>query len=1030
MTKTLFKDFLREIKGSFSRFISIVLLLILAVAFFCGIRSAQPDMQNTADAFYDDRNFYDFQIISTLGITDEDIAAVSALDSVESAEGSYSVDVLVSVQDDDLVMTIHSLPRDGINEPVLVSGRLPESAGECVVENLFLESHGKSIGDTLTITETAAGYEDIFTQKELTIVGSVQSPLYILTTTKGSTTLGSGSVSSYAFVIPDDFESDYYSSMYLTVTGGKELMTYSDEYSRLTDSVSEVLDELGIERSEIRRSEIVSDAQEEIDENQKKLDDAKAELEQKTADAQKEIDDGEQSLKDAQAEIDSGEAALSDAQSQLKSRMAQAEAQFAAAEETIAENEALYTSGLDNYNQSLASLKAMEDQLTQSGITDPEQWAAIEAGYAQLESARVELELLSQGIQSGKNDLAAQKEQYNTSIASAKAEIAQNRAKLDDAKAELEDGKASLESARAELAAAIADGQTEIDKNQQKLDDAKAELDDIPEGEWYVLNRSNNSGYQSYYDDSLRMGAIANIFPIIFFLVAALVCLTTMTRMVDENRTEIGVYRALGYGGGAVAWKYVGYGLAACIIGVVIGFFLGANIIPRIIFTAYSILYILPDIQISYYTSMFISSFGAALICTVGATLLVCLGTLRDIPASLLRPRAPKSGKRVFLEYIKPLWRHMPFFSKVSIRNIFRYKKRFIMTVVGIGGCTALILTGFGLKDSITSITPIQFGDIWDYSAQIYVTDGGDSLKEFAKTDDRIQDYLLTYTGTVDFSNSSGIYSGYVLVPDSTEDFSSFIDLRHRKDGSSIVLDDDSAVITEKLSELLDVGLGDAITLSGDSRRNIEVTDIAENYVYHYVYMTKSHYTALFGNEPDMNCVLLTVADGVDKDALWSDLLALDGVSYVSDFISSANYFQDAMDSVDLVVLIILVSAALLAFVVLYNLTNINIAERKKELATIKVLGFYDGEVTRYVIRENILLTIIGVALGLFGGKYLLGWLIRTVEVDMAMFPRAISLSTYICAAVLTLLFSATVNIIGHEKMKHIDMVESLKSAE
>ena len=686
--------------------------------------------------------------------------------------------------------------------------------------------------------------------------------------------------------------------------------------------------------------------------------------------------------------------------------------------------------------------------------------AQIDAGYAQLapvkaelDAAKKELDAAQAQIDSSKKELdgaLAQLEQaqtdiqdgwdaYNRGVRELRDARAEGRQELDDALAQLNDGEQEYADGLQEYEDGKKEADEEIADAQQKLDDAQAELDDVEECKWYVLSRFTNAGIVGYSQDSDRVSNLANLFPVIFFLVAALACLTTMTRMVEEQRTQIGALKAMGFSRLSISKKYIGYAFSASLAGGILGLALGCTLIPLVIANAFNIMYAIPTLEFKPQLGLYFGAVLAAVACTTGAALWACLSTLMATPASLMRPRAPKAGKRVFLEYIRPVWRRLTFTWKVTMRNLFRYQRRFWMTVIGIGGCTALIVTGFGLHESIFSILNQQFYHVFLYDAILGLDKkaGADNLETvdgYLSGSPWVEDHLLTSQTLLEASTNGPAHDAYLFVVDDQERFMEFIQLGHRTDDEPVRLSGDGVVVTEKLSELLEVSVGDAITLDYDGRRvEARVADIAENYAYHYIYLSAECYQALFGEPSEHNAMLLRYADGAgeaESDTVSADLMAMDGVDSYSYIATLRDNFTDSMEAIDYAVVIIITAAAALAFVVLYNLTNINITERVRELATLKVLGFFDREVTAYVYRENLFLTLFGIVLGLGMGRFLHSWTVLTVEVDLVMFGRTAPLYAYCLAAVLTVVFSIAVNIAAHYKLKKVDMVESLKTVE
>ena len=1108
-------DAIREIRGTMNRYLSILVLAALAVAFLSGLRTAAPDMQFTADNYYDRTNLMDGYVLSTLGLTDGDLSALAGAEGIEAVEGCRDLDAVAV----DRIVSVRSMPEK-LNLLEVKEGRLPEEPNECVTEGLLLVKLGLQVGDTLELTLEEDNEGDLV-NTSYTIVGKVTSPLYV-GLDRGATSLGSGSVDAFVYVPGENFTFDHYTCAYFTGEGLASLDTYGDEYEDRIDALTDSLDPLAEERAQARYDELVGDAQAE-------LDDARAEFEDAKADAEQELDDAWRELQDTRAELDDGWAEYHDGEDTLERETADAQRELNDAlaglrqgerdladgrvkyQDGLADYEdglARYNDGLAQYNDGLAEYNDGLAQYQEAAAPLEEQKAKLDEGWAQYHAALAQYEGTPQ-YDMAAAQMAAQKAQLDAAQAqidagyaqlapvkaeldSAKAELDSVKAELDSAKAELDDGRAALDSSLGELNQAeidIRDGWAEYNRGirelndariegrqelddalkelndgekeyadgleeyedgrkeaeeeiadaQKKLDDAQAELDNVEECEWYVLSRFTNAGIVGYSQDSGRVSNLANVFPVIFFLVAALACLTTMTRMVEEQRTQIGSLKALGFSRLAIAKKYIGYAFSASLVGGILGLALGCTLIPLVIANAFNIMYAIPPLEFKPQVELYTGAVLAAAACTTGAALWACLSTLMATPANLMRPRAPKAGKRVFLEYIRPLWRRLTFTWKVTLRNLFRYQRRFWMTVIGIGGCTALIVTGFGIHESIFSILNQQFDHVFLYDATLGLDKhaGADKLAQVEDYLDQspwVEDYLLTSSSVLEASSGGPVQNVYLFAVEDQERFGQFIHLGHRLDDGEISLPDDGVVLTEKLSELLEVSIGDAITLDDDGTRvEARVADIAENYVSHYVYMSDSCYRALFGQEPERNEMLLRYAGGAgeaESDAVSADLMALDGVDSYSYIATLRDNFTESMEAIDYAVVIIITAAAALAFVVLYNLTNINITERVRELATLKVLGFFDREVTAYVYRENLFLTLFGIVLGLVMGRFLHAWVVLTVEVEMVMFGRTAPPYAYWLAAALTVVFSAAVNIAAHFKLKKVDMVESLKTVE
>ena len=1192
-------DALREVKNTFNRYVSILVLAALAVAFLSGLRSAAPDMQYTADNYYDRTHLMDGYVLSTLGITDGDLDALAGAAGIEEVEGCRDLDATAI----DRIVNVRSLPEK-LNLLEVEEGRLPQAPDECVTEHLLLVKLGLEVGDTLELTLTEDNGDDL-ERTAYTIVGVVNSPLYVALD-RGSSSLGNGSVDAFVYVPGENFTFEHYTCAYFTGQGLAALDSYGDEYEDKIDALVDSLDGLADQRAQLRHDTLVGDAQEELDDARREFEDAKADAERELADAwqelqdaRKELDDGwvdyhdgedtleretadaQRKLNDALADLRQGEADLADGRQKYEDGLAEYEdgkqkyedgwaeyqdglaeyedgkqkyedalkefedgkkkyedglAEYRRGESSLANAAAQYNSGLKEYQDSKKALDAQKvqldavwkayndtlDQMVEGGMSQEAAEAALadwkaeldknqallDGGYAQLEAGKTQLDAgaaqlsgASAQLEEAKKELDAAKAELDEGqkeLDDAKAELdeaeqklADAKKELDDAKAELDDGWVELEDARAELEQgeidlqdgwgsyndgvaelrrARADGQRELDDAlqelndgeaeyadglkeyedgkkeadeeiadaQRKLDDAQDELDDVEECEWYVLSRFTNAGIVGYSQDSDRVSNLANVFPVIFFLVAALACLTTMTRMVEEQRTQIGSLKALGFSRLAIAKKYIGYAFSASLVGGILGLFLGCTLIPLVIANAFNIMYAIPALEFKPQVGLYVWAVLAAVACTTGAALWACLSTLIDTPANLMRPRAPKAGRRVLLERIGFIWKRLTFTWKVTMRNLFRYQRRFWMTVIGIGGCTALIVTGFGLHESIFSILNEQFDHVFLYDATVGLDKDARTyelaeVEQYLNDSPWVEDYLLTSETMLEASSDGPAQDVYLFAVDDLERFNQFIQLGHRLDDGSVTLPDDGVVITEKLSELLDVSVGDTITLDGDRRVDAVISDIAENYVSHYVYVSEACYRALFGEEPEQDVMLLRYAGGAgeeESDMVSNHLMAMDGVDSYSYIATLRDNFTDSMEAIDYAVVIIITAAAALAFVVLYNLTNINITERVRELATLKVLGFFDREVTAYVYRENLFLTLFGIILGLVMGRFLHAWMVLTVEVELVMFGRTAPPYAYILAAALTVVFSVAVNIAAHFKLKKVDMVESLKTVE
>lgn len=1168
---------LRSITHSLGRFLAIAAIVALGTGFYAGLRMTAPDMKLAADEYFDGTSLMDIRVLSTLGLTDDDIAVLRHVEGVEAVMPARETDVMASIDGEQYATRVHSLPdaartsdtSDGVharsddpdylNRPLLVRGSWPQKTGECVLSANLVENDAIAVGDTLTITEGVQDVDQTLVTRTYTVTGFVNAPYYATSSSMGETTLGSGSIQQYMYVPESDFSADLpYTEAYLTVRGAANERASSDAYQRLVDEVADRIKALAPEREQARVDQLKSDAQKELDEKradyegeradaQSQLDDAKRQLddaaatiaasEQELADgqaaydsgaselasqrasAQAQLDDAERQIADGQAQLDAQRPQLDDAAGQLQAARAQwqqgADALAAAWGDWQRQSDELdagitraqagvadAAAGVDRIQkgidaleeqikqldpdkdaQKIAELRAEQDALkaqqqdlraqmalVQATLDDlvNVQKPKLEAARAELQgkqdvldSSKVELEQQQAAYEGGKAqfDASARKlDQARADLASSRsqadAQIAAAQQQLDDAAARLQDGRAQLEQGRADYDSGLAeyeqkksDADAQLADAERRLDDAQKQIDDLERPEWLVMDRTANYGAASFEADADRVDSIAAVFPFIFFLVAALVALTTMTRMVEEERALIGTFKALGYRRTRIASKYLAYAAAASGIGSILGILALSQVLPAVIMKAYGIIYFVPELPLPLPVDPGFAGLAAGL--GVGVTLFATwaavAATLRERPAQLMLPRAPKAGKRIVLERIGPLWRHLSFSWKVTFRNLFRYKKRFVMTVIGIAGCTALLLTGLGLSNAINDIIDKQFGEITKYNAVVTLADDLSS-EEQRRIDDLLDDGSLVTAHTL-VMRQNMLAGGpdeqdkrmELVVPEDPASFDRFVALNTRVGHHPVKLDDDGLVLTEKLAAELGVRAGDAVTLTEQdaignatgTSYEATVTGIVENYVYHYAYMGPALYEQLMGKAPDYRTVLAVTTSDPDLRVQFSnDLLAAGGVKTVAYNDETIDAYRDMMSSVNMIVVVLVTAAAALAFIVLYNLTNINITERMREIATLKVLGFTPREMNAYIFREIFLLAAIGCAVGLVLGVWMEGFVVVTAEVDQIMFGRAIHPTSFLLAFLLTMLFTVLVMLAMRGKLRRIDMVESLKSNE
>ena len=1039
--KALRKDFYMEIRRSLGRFMSIFFIVAIGCSFFSGIRASEPDMRYSGDAYFDEKNMMDIEVISTLGLTDDDLQAIKDVDGVSAAEGSYSVDVLCSEGDNQIAVHVMSL-MPTMNQVQLEEGRLPEAENECAVDVDYLNESSLEIGDEITFS---SGSDDDITDTlktdTFTITGAVSSPNYI-SFQRGSTTIGNGSLAAFIVVPEDSFSLDVYTEIYAQVDGAKEMTAFTDAYDDRVQEAMDAIEAIQAEREQIRYDEIVDEANEALEDARQQVSDAETELEDGKAQAEAELADARQQLDDAQEEVDSGWQEIESSREQLES----SRQQLVDSQAEVDQGQEELNANIDALNQQIDELNAAKEEynsLAASGATDDVTMATLNAMYEEIQKGEAAIAQAQDQIDSAKAELESGQDQINSGwnqITAGEQELADAEAKLEEAEAEIADGWEEYYEGEAEAEAEIADGEQKIADAKEELADAENEINDIEMPEWYIYDRSNLPDYTGYGENADRMRAIGEVFPAIFFLVAALISLTTMTRMVEEQRTQIGTLKALGYERHSIAGKYLGYALLATVSGSVVGILFGEKVFPYIIINAYGIMYQhMNDIVIPYNLEYGLGAAAAALASTLLATVFSCYKELREQAAELMRPPTPKQGQRVMLERVKFIWKRLNFSWKASIRNLVRYKKRLFMTIFGIGGCMALMLVGFGLKDSIFAIVDIQYGEIQLYDGNIILSDDAteeekSNIITTLEKDSKMAGSTGGILSQITVGNGEEWHDVYLDVPKNVEEFSEFVFLQDRVTNEKYELDDSGAILTEKMATELDVEPGDTVTIRDENRGDLEVeiSAVCENYMSHYLYMTPAYYEKVYGEQPDYNSIFYKTADRITEEAerIGEEALTLPGalsVSYTTDLREQVDNMLGALDEV---IVVLIISAGMLAFVVLYNLNNINITERQRELATLKVLGFYNGEVAMYVYRENIVLTVLGAVFGIVLGKFLHGFIIVTVEIESVMFGRNIDLSSFIYGFLLTILFSLLVNGAMYFKLKKINMVESLKSVE
>lgn len=1064
MKSMMKRNTFREIKKSFGRYFAILAIIALGVALFSGLKITQSVMVHSADVYLKDLQFYDYRLVSTLGFTEENVEALAEKEDVRAAEGAISAEVLYKdAGENERVIKMHSI-SEKVNKLKLVAGEMLQSADECVVDSaLFSED---AIGSKLVLSENNTTDDlDKFAYKEYTITGLVQSPCYIQFE-RGNTSIGNGRISGFAYILKDGFAVDYDTEIYIKFDEDYDI--YSDEYDSYMEAKEADWEAYTKEQAEIRYDKIVKDAQDELDEKKEELEEKRAEAEAELESAKQQLTDGETEISDGKNQIASAKTELSAKASELQSgkdalsskaaELESASQQISGQESVLAAKKAEYEQGLNAYlaakqqvTDQRNSLETAKAQLTENTPGYEEMLAQIEAGLtevagaeAELNAKNAELEAAAGQLSSAESQLAAAKQQIEdgkNALAAAEAELTDGENQLAAAKEQIEEKEDQLEAAETELADGLLqyqEKQSEFDEQMQDADDqiadAQSKIDAIEKPETYVLDRNTNVGYVCLKNDSGVVKGIANVFPVFFFLVAALICMTTMNRMVEEQRTQIGVLKALGFSEGKIMGKYLFYSGSAAISGTLIGYVLGIHFFPLVIITAYGIVYKMGGI---YYVSdppLALVSLTVAVLCSVGTTWLSCHKELKEVAADLMRPKAPKAGKRVFLEHVPFIWKRLKFLQKVSVRNIVRYKKRFFMMVIGISGCTALLVMGFGVRDSVVAVADQQYEEIQLYDIGVTLKDGKMPGEADLKSLDSVLEKenaagMYAMEKTIDLVTDKGTKSINMVAVENPDEVGDFISLHTKKQEPIAYPKEGEAVLSKKVAETYGVKKGDTILLrDGDNNEmSLKVTGICENHIYNYVYIAPESYEKQIGDVVFKN-VYVSLPDASDIHEVSAVLMKADGVTAVTVNSDMLNRISQMMSCMNYIVIVIIICAGALAFIVLYNLNNINITERVREIATIKVLGFYPKETASYVFRENMVLTAIGCGLGLILGKWFHRFVMGEIQIDMVSFNVQINAVSYLFSVLLTMGFAWIVNCMMTGKLERINMAESLKS--
>ena len=1079
MPATYLKDIFREIKISLGRFLSILCIVAIGVAFFAGIKASAPDMKNSADTYFDKYNVQDIQVYSTIGLTKKDVAAINKIKGVKSVQPSFSMDTLSQIDSTQMVIKVISYGIDQkMNKIRVVKGRMPERENECLVEassatnKLYGTFH---IGDTIKLQSgTDEALSKSLKHTKYKIVGTCYNPNY-LSYEKGSSNIGSGTVNSFIYIQNTNVLKDYYTEVDVCVKGAKDLDCYSDEYFDVVDPVLKKIKKISNKQIDAR-----------IQSYQSELDEKKQEATDKFKDAENQFNDAQNKIDSGLSEIQSNELKLQNSKDQinqgwneyyanlqlldniptLQNAIAQIEESEKKLPELLSQKEqvenglqqinaegdlntkrTLIQNAIDFIDIALKKLENYPDSSDAETIRIKlnEKKELLQGQLSLIDQAiakKAELEAILPQIQSGIEQIQAgvakkaELQSQLNQLLNAKNELNNAYVSLINGQAQYEDGVSKIEDAKNELNKSIeqltlSKAEFNIQKHDalRELSDAQLEIDKM-EGKWIVLDRNSHYSYRDYGACADRMDGIAKVFPVFFFLVAALVCMTTMTRMVDEQRNEMGTLKALGYSKLQIASKYIIYALIASILGSILGCSLGMYLFPTVIFNAWNTLYNIDQIKFLFQPGLILLASGSVTGITLLATLYSIYSELIEMPSQLMRPKAAKAGKKILLERITFIWKRLSFLQKVTARNIFRYKKRFFMTIIGIAGCSALLVAGFGINDSISDIVNQQYNVIYHYDATVSAktSEITSQIKSLKGVKDVYEEDHLAVTTKIENKDISTT----VHIISNDKKFKDFCTLFNGN--NEFDLDDSSVLISQKMATKLNKKAGDTIKIKDANNKVIKakIKGVFTNYVGHHIYASESLYKSWNTNAKTTHIYLIKSKKTTKKFErnLGNKIMNIDGVQSVTFYSSLQKNFKDMIKSISYIVVVLVISAACLAFVVLYNLSNVNISERKREIATIKVLGFTRKEVDAYINRETILLTILGSLIGLGIGIGLHHLIMNLAEMDDIMFGRTINSISYVISFVLTIGFNAIINLCMHKKLNNIQMVESLKAVE
>ena len=1162
------KDTFRLIRKTRKRFVTIVLIVLIGVAFMVGLMSSAPTMKTSVDAYFDNTNFMDVQLFSSYGFDDRDVTALKKADQIKDVYATRFTDVYAKVGDGSIVTRVQEVNSD-VNKIQLTDGRMPSAPNEALALGSSSFASVFKIGDTVQLYLNDDDLSETLAHTEYKIVGIAKTAQY-MASSRETSTLDNLNLDTVIFIDDDEFLADYFTSLYLTLKGARQLDTFTTEYK---DFVDDSLDELNsvikkqqtvrrdetiedvkkeIEDGEKEMEEEVADAQKELDDGRKKLEDAYIQIivaETQIESSQKQIAEGEKELEKGEKELEKGEKQLNDAkkqiedetgmsydeasttiqtaygvyllteqltsednnatvQEELNTKKAQrtalqaenatlnmenlslcnritqletenqtldAENQTLTAENTqlaeqnnqldpvadaiqIAENKVKIAENTATIAENNATITTNNVEITEKAETKEENSKKITANNAELEQLNSDIsslesissfmgnEILAEipdrindmfdgdvkGAYEGIMKLEEAEDEINAArkeLESGKAELKSGKKQIEEAQKQIEDGRAEYEKGKKELE----DGQKELDEKREEarieLAKARQELEELPDAKWTVLDRDSHYSTYMFDNNAAQMAKIGYVFPILFFLVAALVCMTTMKRLVDEERSQMGVFSALGFSRNKITSKYVIYALTASLIGSVVAIPIGVGIFPTVVYFCWRLMYDFPDMVLSvplYIALLGICSFTLLM---VMVTFLVARGVLKDNPSRLMRPKAPKNAQKVFIEYIPFIWKRLSFTSKVTARNIIRYKSRFFMTVIGVAGCTSLLVLGFAIKGSISQVVSVQYGDIVTHNTTITLEDKDylDDVTARLEKDDNVQFAVpyMTYSSMVYMDDEDKAIQVYVMDESTVSDA---FDLRQRK-GKEPLTVKKGAIISEKFANLHDISVGDDITIESSNgiKKQVEIAGICEMYTQHYLFISEEMYEDTFEETVIYDYIAVTGADSAQVIEKYKNI---NGVKNVTDFASMKATFDNMFDSLDIIIVVIILAAGSLALVVITNLTEVNISERIREIATLKVLGFNNGEVYSYIFKEVFILSLIGILVGMPFGKIELMFVMKIIDMEMVMFPTVVQPTSYLYGFLITLVFTILVIFLMRKTLRNVQMVESLKSVE